>query len=103
MFSAFTFSRSKSRDQACPRTGGGMPIYGGEAALRQMWAPRRGGDGARGLWKMLRRGRVYLERGLIFPKLGVENNPNCPLPVGSLAAWAAALASESPKPVGSKG
>ena len=73
MFSAFTFSRSQSRDQACPRTGGGMPldtlqhIYGGEAALRQMQAPRRGGDGARGLWKMQQRGRVFLELGLIFP------------------------------------
>ncbi|OWK11595.1 hypothetical protein Celaphus_00003188, partial [Cervus elaphus hippelaphus] len=81
-------TRSKSRDQACPRTGGGMPmdtlrhIYGGEAALRQMWAPCQGGDGARGLWKMLQGGRVFLELGLIFPKLGVENSPNCSLPGG---------------------
>lgn len=70
-------------------------IYGGEAALRQMWAPCRGGDGARGLWKMLQGGRVFLELGLIFPKLGVENSPNCSLPVGSWAGLAATLASVS--------
>lgn len=78
-------------------------IYGGEAALRQMWAPCREGDGARGLWKMLQGGRVFLELGLIFPKLGVENSPNCSLPVGSLG-WAGCHPGISlPSLVGAKG
>lgn len=37
-----------------------------------------------------------------LPKLGMENSPDCSLPVGSWAGLAAALASESPEPYGAQ-
>ena len=40
--------------------------------------------------------------GSDLPTLGVENSPNCSLPVGSWAGLAAALASESLKPCGAQ-
>lgn len=62
-------------------------IYGGEAALRQMQAPRRGVDGVRGLWKMLQRGRVFLELGLIFPNWEWRIAPTAPSLWGPGLGW----------------